>query len=187
MRVALFATVAFAASISLVQPLAAGPITYSMVGQISGTLGSSTLTNANFAFTLYGDTTNTFDVIAVYLNVATSSSFIIGGNGGTFAVPTEVIDGGVGVGITCPASACSAVIAFSGPGTATYALTAPASFSESSLVGANGSISTSLGALSVTGAQNLSFTATLSTPEPGTIGMLGAGFATLAFLRKRIS
>ena len=175
MRIARFTICALTASVALVQTLAATPIYYVESGQITGTLGSTTLTDTSFTFTFYADTANiTVSSGPFWLNMSTFNNFDIGGNNGSFTstIYVEANNPSSGVGMCIPSGGtCSNdTVSFVGTGAGSYALATAVSIPQASGPYGAGTFATTAGTLTVTGAQNLTFTATLGTPEPETIG-----------------
>jgi hypothetical protein len=185
MRFALFTPLALAVAASaFVQPLAAAPIFYVETGQLSGSLGSTVLTDASFTFTFYGDTANITSLSSSLLNPATSNSISIGASNGSF---TTAVDAGVNpsytsssgiVGFTDPSE--NNGITFVSTGAYGYDLATPISVSSVSAFYDEGSLATTLGTLTITGAQDLTFTATGGVPEPSTCGI--SALALLGFV-----
>ncbi|MEP7353237.1 MAG: hypothetical protein ABI824_08410 [Acidobacteriota bacterium] len=163
----------------------AGPITYIETGEISGRLGTGnaaiSLTNTSFSFTFNSDTANIFTFTpGVLFNPALSNSITIGALSGSF---TEAMIAGLVPGsglIGMGGAAGDKAINFSSAGAVGYGLVTPISVSNPAASFAGGTYSTTLGDLVVTGAQNLTFTAVLGTPEPGTIGLSVVGLLALA-------
>jgi hypothetical protein len=160
--------------LGFMQPLPAAPITYVETGQLTGTLGTSGLTNVAFIFTFNGDTANitgTGISSTPFLNPAISNTFVIGASHGSFS---PVIDVGVNnfgqIGVTDPALTDG--ITFVSIGATGYSLATAISVSGASSYFAGGSLSTSLGTLTISSAQNLTFAAATA-PEPAT-GTLSA-------------
>ena len=156
-------------------PLMAEPITYTMTGTLSGTLGGVAVTDATFKFVFNGDTANIFDASpTLLLNPATSTSlFITGFGSGDF---TQTIDVGVDLqddnaGFANPGLTDIFVIqnaAFGAWNDAT-SIGPLEQFGAASQV--QGSFSTSLGTLALIGADNVSFGAAV--PEPSLIAFVG--------------
>jgi len=157
------------AALGFLQSLAASPITYVETGQLSGTLGTSGLNNVAFTFTFSGDTNNITGAgtgANPFLNEAISNSLTIGVSKGSFL---PVIDVGVNnvlgqIGVTDPALTDG--ITFTSAGAIGYDLVTPISVSSSSAYFAGGSLATTLGTLTISSAQNLTFT--VAAPEPAT-------------------
>ena len=174
-----------------VGPLTAGPITYVESGQLTGTLGTTPLTNAAFTFTFYADTTNITGAgtgANPFLNPALSTAIVIGASNGSFseAVDTGVnnVDGIIGF----VDAALTAGITFNSSGAVGYNLATPISVSATASFAANGSFATSLGTLAISairGAQDLTFTATTGVPEPATFSLLVVGLLGVALRAAR--
>lgn len=160
----------------------AGPITYTESGTLSGSLGATTLTNVSFTFVFNGDTANIVSGNPL-LNPATSNSISIGAFNGSFTTAVEVGVGAAGIiGFTDLSE--NDGITFSSAGAVGYNLAAPITVTAPTSHFASGSLETSLGTLAITGAQNLSFTATL-VPEPASMSLLGLSLLGLTSLRLR--
>src|SRR5579883_3188543 len=69
----------------------AAPITYTITGNLSGTLGSVSLNNIPFTFVFRADTTNIFNDNPL-LNPDLTNNISIGGNAGQFS---QIVDVGV--------------------------------------------------------------------------------------------
>jgi hypothetical protein len=160
----------------------ASPITYTESGQLTGMLGGTTLTNANFTLVFNGDTANITGTTTL-LNTAISNSFTIGGVNGLFTVPVEVGVSPSQGNIGFDAPALAAGITFPG-GAFGYNLATPISVTALVPLFHTGSIPTSVGALVIGPAQNLSFTATLA-PEPPSLTFLGVGLLALTGLCRK--
>ena len=184
-----------AASCIFVGSAWASPIIYTESGQLSGTLGATTLTDATFTFTLYGETANIVPFVGlpgVLLNLATSNSLLIDGSSGSFTEPMEIgVNQVLGV-FAFLNEAITGGISFNDSGAIGYDLATPISVTGSAPFLLSSPIGTTLGALTITGAQNLSFTAstgvsepasTSDVPEPASMTLLGAGLLALSGLR----
>jgi hypothetical protein len=160
------------AALGSLQSLAASPITYVESGQLSGTLGTTGLNNVPFTFTFNGDTNNITGAgtsASPFLNAAISNSLTIGVSNGSFSPVIEVGVNNVQgqIGVTDPALTDG--ITFVSAGAIGYNLATAISVSNSSFYFASGSLATTLGTLTISGAQNLTFTAAPATaPEPAT-------------------
>ena len=167
----------------LALPLAAGPITYTMTGFLSGSLGTAPVTAAAFTFVFNGDTANVTGTNPL-LNPAISNSISITGFGsGQF---TEAIDVGVnptnGIGGFADTSLASA-LTFQNAGFVGWDLATPIGpLASASPYWASGVFTTSLGTLSITGARDLTFQAT-TVPEPATAALAGLALLCLAGFR----
>ena len=170
----------------LALPLAAGPITYTMTGFLSGGLVTAPIEGAAFTFVFNGDTTNIFTSGDTLLNPATSNSISITGFGsGQF---TQTIDVGVnptaGNGITGFVDAGLNGLSFKNAGFVGWNLATPIGpLTSATPSWASGVFTTSLGTLTITGARNLTFEAT-TVPEPATIALAGLALLCLAGFRK---
>jgi len=165
----------------------ASPIIYTESGQVSGTLGATTLTNAAFTFVFTGDTAN-ITGSGVLLNIPTSNSITIGASSGSFTTAVNVgVNTGSGIiGFTDLAK--SNGITFTSAGAVGYNLATPISVTASTPFFDQGSLGTSLGTFTITSALNLSFTAITGVPEPASLTFVGAGLLglmSLLLLRKR--
>ena len=151
------------AALGAVTHLAAGPITYTETGQISGSLGSTILTNAAFTFIFQGDTADITNAgPSVLLNPAISNSLLIGSSSGSFTTPVEVgvaTNGTVGFSDLSDANG----ITFTTSAAIGYGLATPISLSGGTATFATGTLVTSDGTLTINGAQNLTFTAAVAT------------------------
>ncbi len=149
-----------------INTIPAGPITYTLSGNLTGTIGTTLLTNAPFVWTELGMTTGvTLDKPQRYVNLATSGDINITGAGdATVTDPAAAyIDQRTGngivallnasgtfyIGVTDPTDVDSWLLATSfGPITGT------------ALDGSASPLNTSLGQLNITAVSNLTFQAT---------------------------
>jgi hypothetical protein len=170
--------------------LAASTIQYTESGQLSGTLGATHLTNVNFVFTFLSNTANVTgngSTSNPFQNVATSNTISIGSSNGSFTSAVEVGDIGPYDLIGFSNTALTAFIAFQNAAAGSYNLgSAIGPLTSSTAYYDGGSLSTSLGTLTITGAQNLSFKATTTaTPEPSMVGLIGFGLLGMIVAGRR--
>ncbi len=170
-------------ALCLALPLAAGPIRYWMTGSLFGSLGTAPVTGAEFTFVFNGDTTNIAGTNPL-LNPAISNSISITGFGsGQF---TQAIDVGVnptlGIGGFSNTGLVSGITLQNG-GFVGWDLATPIGpLTSASALFATGSLTTSLGTLAITGAQDLTFQAT-TVPEPATAALTGLALLFVAGFR----
>ncbi len=181
------ALVVLALLIGLNATASAATIYYQMTGNLTGSLGGNSFTNSLFTFDFTGDTTGITGT-TVLLNPTTANSFLISGfSTATFSEATDV-----GVNTTL------GIVGFSDP-----ASTKGITFQNAGFIGWNlatsigpltgttpffiaGTFNTSLGALVLSDASNLSFTASLNPiPEPAPVALFGMGLAAIGFLKLR--
>jgi hypothetical protein len=141
-----------------------GPITYELVGDISGTLSATPVTNAPFDMTVVGDTTGVVLSGGDNINPASASSLFIGGLTGDFTSSNIVAgdnpSGGVGgLGTTSKAFIALTNSGFSGWNLASSLGPLTGSAAIASTSAGSGIPNTTLGPLSITGASSLSFVA----------------------------
>lgn len=168
------------ATLAALQPLTAGPITYTETGQLSGTLGTTVLTNTSFTFVFNGDTANITGSNPL-LNIALSNSLSLGSSIGSFTTAVEVgvnpLSGVIGFSNTAE----NAGITFTSATAVGYGLATPIAITGGTPLFYTGTFATSLGTLDITSAQNLGFTASGGVPEPGTLALVFIGlFGLLA-------
>jgi hypothetical protein len=175
-------------ALCLTLPLAAESITYTMSGDISGTLGGVGFSDAAFTFVLDGEPTGvTSDGVGDLSNAATSNSISIAGfatdefTGGIDAYATPLLGD---AGILNSTESDGIVIA--NPGFVVWNLeTSLGPLPDSGGVSIEGTLDTSLGVLSITGAENVSFGASTTTvPEPATIGLIALSLFGIALRRR---
>ena len=165
--------------------LAASTIQYTESGQLSGYLGSTKLTNVNFIFTFLSNTANITgngSTSNPFQNVATSNTISIGSSNGSFTSAVEVGDIGPYDLIGFSNTALNAFIVFQNAAAGSYNLaSAMGPITASTAYYDGGSLGTTLGTLTISGAQNLSFKATTTAaPEPSLVGLIG--FALLGMM-----
>ena len=165
--------------------VAASTIQYTESGQLSGYLGSTKLTNVNFVFTFLSNTANITgngSTSNPFQNVASSDTISIGSSNGSFTGGVEVGDIGPYDLIGFSNTALNAFIVFQNAAAGTYNLgSAIGPITSSTAYYDGGALGTSLGTLTISGAQNLSFKATTTAaPEPSMVGLIG--FALLGMI-----
>lgn len=171
------------ASLVCAAALPASTIQYVESGQLSGTLGTTNLNDVSFVFTFIGNTANITGNGSdsnPYANTALSNTFTIGSSNGSFTGTVEVGDINASSLIGFGNSSLTGYIAFLNSVAATYNLaSAVGPLTETSSY-SGGSLTTSLGTLNITGAQDLSFTATIATaPEPSLLGLSAFGLLAI--------
>jgi hypothetical protein len=167
-------------ALCLALPLAAAPITYTMTGSLSGTLGTDPVTLAAFTFVFNGDTTNITGTDPL-LNPAISNSILITGFGsGQFS---QAIDVGVspiyGIGGFTDATASQGIQFENGVFVGWDLATPIGPLTSSSPAFASGAFTTSLDTLTISSAQDLTFQAT-TVPEPATFALTGLALICMA-------
>jgi hypothetical protein len=163
----------------------AAPVTYTLTGFASGSVGATNFTNEAFTWTLSGD-----------------SATAIPTGGGGFALPfTSDVLNIAGIGMVTPTDQLFGAAQFFGPGTVgivNEAIDGGILFGASALNGYNGLTSIGPlfvlyldGALLASDQGDLSFSTLEMTfqvsgvPEPITIALFGAGLAGIGFVRRR--
>ena len=176
----------------------AGPITYTFTGSVTGTLGSTTFTDAALTATLLGDTTNALPDGGggFYNNIGAglASISIAGVGSGTFIDLMYVF--------SCPP--CSGFIELQqqnvGPGALTFTDPAFLAYDLTTAIGPIQSAgptpafflpwsdTTSFGTFNITSIQSPTFQATLGAgvPEPGTLVLVSAALLLLGITRRRL-
>lgn len=171
----------------------ASPITYTASGDITGTLGSTSLDGNAFIFVFTADTSGSSLLAGeTYLNPSISTSIFISGVGmGQFSETTEAaVNGAIGVAGFEDTSGFSGVIVTNAGFDGWELVTSIGPLSGAASYD-SGTFTTSLGLLTIEGATDLSFGATLtpgtSAPEPssGVLLALGLAAGTLAKRAKR--
>jgi PEP-CTERM motif len=175
-------------ALCLTLPLAASSIVYTMTGTLSGSLNGHAFSDAAFTIVLDGNTSNITDDAGVLLNQATSDTISIAGFTTTdFTQPVDAV----------------AIPSFAFAGVGDFATTSGIAIDNASLAtwnlatafgpveqtggayAAEGTIETGLGALVITGAENVSFSSTLtSAPEPATVGLVALSLIGIAVRRR---
>jgi hypothetical protein len=167
------------ASLVCAAALPGSTIQYVESGQLSGTLGTTNLNNVSFVFTFIGNTasiTGNGSTSEPYENTALSNTITIGSSNGSFTGSVEVgdIDASSLIGFSNPS--LTSYVAFLNSVAATYKLASAVGPLTATSSYAGGSFTTSLGTLTITGAQDLSFKATIATaPEPSLVGLSAFG------------
>jgi hypothetical protein len=176
----------------------AGPITYTFTGSVTGTLGSTTFSNAALTATLLGDTTNALpDGGGGFVNdigAGLASISIAGVGSGTF---TDLM-----YAFSCPP--CSGFIELQaqigGKGALTFTDPAFLAYDLTTAIGPIHSAgptpafflpwsdATSFGTFNITSIQSPTFQATLGAgvPEPGTLVLVSAALLLLGITRRRL-
>lgn len=173
----------------------ASPITYTASGDITGTIGSTSLDGNAFTFVFTADTSGSFLLAGeTYQNPSISTSIFISGVGaGQFSETTLVaVNGAIGVAGFEDTSGFSGIIVTNAGFDGWELVTSIGPLSGAASYDA-GTFTTSLGLLTIAGATNLSFGATVtpgaSTPEPssGVLLALGLAAGTLAKRAKTLT
>ena len=167
----------------------ATPVTYTLGGEFSGTLGSTSFKNELATFTFTGDTANTKDLgSGFYADTAGISTFTLNGvKTATFLSPTFGVESEFGAAAFYDFGKPFAAGVYN-PGLGSYDLSALREPVNGYFVQEAGTEATSLGALFITGSRtNVTFQATAATPEPGSLLLLGTGLlGSLGVLRHRV-
>jgi hypothetical protein len=171
-------------ALCLALPLAAGPITYTMTGFLTGTLGTAPVTGAAFTFVFNGDTAGISGTNPLLNPAITNSISITGFGTGQF---TQAMVAGVnptgGIGGFSDPSTANALTLENG-GFVGWGLATPIGpLTNAAAYWASGSFTTDLGSLSITGARDLTFEATTTVPEPATAALAGLALLGLAGFR----
>jgi hypothetical protein len=181
-------------ALCLTLPLAAGPITYTMTGTLSGSLNGHAFTNEAFTFVLDGTTAGVTDDSGILVNDATSDSISITGVGsGDFTQPVEaLVVPGYGIAGIGNSALNSGVVIENGGFNTWNLSTSLGSLEEAGGAWADGgTLDTSFGVLVITGAENVSFSASITNaniiaavPEPATIGLVALSLIGMAVRRR---
>lgn len=172
-------------------PASATVFSYELSGDLSGTLGTSTFTNAAFTWTLTGDTASLTTLTAPgptsLPGVPGLSDVLVLAGVGTVLPSTQLysVASPTTGGVDFTDVSVTAGISVFSPALKGYGLTtsvAPLAV----IYGGGGSVSiaTNLGALAVTGGTNLTFSAS-PVPEPATLAALPLAFVALGVVRRR--
>jgi hypothetical protein len=176
--------VGFCILIALQISLLAAPITYTLSGTLSGSVGATPFTNVAFTFTFTGDTGGVFapGPAGVLLNPIPSNSILLGAQSGQFTEPVDtIVNANTGdAGFVDPALTKGLTIpnaGFVGWNLATGIGPLPNVGAPTAV----GIFNTSFGTLTLTSAQGVTFGAVVSAvPEPVSTALLGIGL--LAFV-----
>ncbi len=171
-------------------PLFGTPITYTMTGNVSGSIGSTQLSNAPFTFVFSADTGGIFTwtdgYIDVLMNPASSTSILLSGSSGGFTEPVIVgVNAAAGiVGFADPNNTKG--LTFYNAGAIDWDLASPIGPLTAAESGAGtGAFATSLGLFTIGSGSNLSFTAEV--PEPGGVLFFGSMLSgVIALWRVRV-
>lgn len=170
---------------SLFAPAQAAPITYDLIGSMSGQLDSTTFTNRVFVWEITGDT-NQKETIAGFTAVpAKTVAFEIGGVG--VLTPSNPLFAVTGAPVS-PTFAFATADLLSGIGFDAPQLASYDGLSTFGPVSVNLSgtfpLTTLEGTLVITSLSGTMFDATV-VPEPITLTLFGAGMASIGVVRRR--
>jgi len=167
----------------------AEPILFTFSGTGGGSAGGTSFANAPFSIQFFGDTTGVTPTGTGSFSIQDSVStlYVEGIGAGSFAVDMRMFalqSGTVGFGV----EGGNTLLVLTGPALAGYDLKSsfvPATFAG---VGADPlerfrNIGTTLGPVSLTSAQDVTFSATM-VPEPSTVGLLVAAAVSLVICRQ---
>ncbi len=167
-------------------PLVGSPITYTMTGNVSGSIGATPLSNAPFTFVFYGDTTGIYTFpsgpLNILMNPALATSILLSGSAGGFIEPVivgvEPVAGVVGFADAANTKGLTLVHA----GAVGWDLASPIGPLTGEPGFANGSFATTLGVFTISGGSDVSFTAANTVPEPGGALLFGCALSGLIAL-----
>ncbi len=173
----------------LTLPLAAGPITYTMTGDLSGTLDGTPFLDKAFTFVLDGNTADitTFASVVLVDEASSTSISIAGFTTADFTEPVEAaVDPLVGVaGIINLPDTAGITIGNTGFEPWNLATSLGPLEETGAPFAAVGTFTTSLGTLVISGAENVSFSAsTAAVPEPASVGLVALSLLGIALRRR---